>query len=63
MVVLEHVFAVIGVVAVVTFLTVMAWLFRHAKDLTPAIKHITKVLNEEVKRLNEERQKAENHDA
>lgn len=62
MVVLEHVFAAIGIAAVAVFLTVVVWLFRNAKQLTPVIRHITKVLEEETNRLREEREKEKNHD-
>lgn len=62
MVVLEHVFAAIGIATVAVFLTVVVWFFRNAKQLTPVIRHITKVLKEEANRLREEREKEENHD-
>jgi len=62
MTVFEHVFAVIGLGAVALFVATFVWLFRNAKQLTPVIRHITKVLKEEENRLCEERQKEENHD-
>ena len=57
MMLFEHVFAAIGLGAIALLLAGFVWLFRHAKELTPVVKHVTLVLKAEAKRLQTEREK------